>query len=101
MTRLFFVTLCVLAALLPIAVGMGSAAAAPDPTVDPAPECGTLEEMGQSDYRECLAEHTSGEEVMEIVEHAPANVSQKATDAVFTRQYRSDLNDSQIGRAHV
>jgi len=99
MTRVFFVTLCVLAALLPIAVGMGSAAAAPDPTVDPAPECESLEEYESTEeYRDCMAEHTSGEEVMAIVQHAPANVSKKATDAVYTREYQSDLNESEQSR---
>lgn len=100
MTRLFFVTLCVLAAVLPAAMGMGSAAVAPDPADDPAPECGSLEEYESTDeYRDCLAEHTTGADVMEIVEHAPANVSQKSIDSVYTREYRSDLNESEREKA--
>lgn len=99
MTRLFFVTLCVLAAVLPAAMGMGATAqAAPAPTVDPAPECGSLSEYdGTEEYRNCLSEHTDTEEIMAITSTAPANVSTKATDAIYAVDV-DEANDTVANR---
>jgi len=99
MKRLFFVTLCVLAAVLPVGMGMGAAQAAPAPTVDPAPECGDLSDYETTEeYRACLEEHTSTEEVLAITSTAPANASTKATDAIYAVDV-SEANETVSERA--
>lgn len=47
-------------------------------------QCGTLSEYESTDaYRQCLAENTSGEQVLSIIENPPSEVTTKQKDRVY------------------
>lgn len=72
-------TVLFLLALVPVGPVMGQSA--PD---DPAPECQSLDQYDSTaQYKQCLVNHTTKQEVLSLVDTNPANLSQKQIDAVY------------------